>query len=160
MEMSSAPAPLADPTLFLLGRMRTIERAAHREMLARLHANGYRYLRLPHIAFLAHMTHEGRRLTEFAELMQVTKAAASQLVSFLEAKGLVERVPDPTDGRASLIRATPAALPGFKIARQRYAEMEDEWRELLGSRRLNQLVVSLKDLEAWAYSRSARHQDD
>jgi DNA-binding MarR family transcriptional regulator len=139
--------------------MRSIERAAHREMLARLHANGYPYLRLPHVAFLAHMNTEGRRLTEFAELMQVTKAAASQLVSFLEEKGLVERVPDPTDGRASLIRATEASLPGFRVARQRYAEIEDEWRAVLGSPRLQQLAVSLQALEAWAYGRPAADHD-
>lgn len=138
-----------EPEFFLLGRMRSIERAVHREMLDRLVAAGYTYLRLPHIAFLAHMTTEGRRLTEFAELMQVTKPATSQLVSFLEGKGLLERVPDPTDGRASLIRATAAAAVGFRVARNRYAEVEDEWRELLGPHRLAELADTLGQLEQW-----------
>ena len=135
--------------------MRAIERAAHRAMLVQLQANGYPYLRLPHIALLAHVTNEGRRLTEFAELMQVTKSAASQVVTFLVSKGLLERVPDPSDGRASLIRATPASMPGFRIARQRYAEIEDEWTAVLGPRRLAELVRALRELEAWA---SAEHE--
>lgn len=130
--------------------MRGIERAAHRAMLADLQANGYPYLRLPHIALLAHVTTDGRRLTEFAELMQITKPAASQVVSFLVSKGLLERVPDPSDGRASLIRATDKSLPGFRIARQCYARLEDEWAAVLGPRRLAELVRTLRELEAWA----------
>jgi DNA-binding MarR family transcriptional regulator len=129
--------------------MRSIERTVHREMLARLAEVGYPHLRLPHVAFLAHMTTDGRRLTEFAELMQVTKSAASQLVTFLEAKGLVERVADPSDRRASLIRATPAAALGFRAAREVYAEVEQEWSALLGPERLDQLAATLRELEEW-----------
>ena len=49
---------------------------------------------------------EGSRLTDLAEQAQVTKQTASLLVTALEREGLVERVPDPADGRASLIRFT------------------------------------------------------
>lgn len=143
-----------DPRFFLLGRMRAIERAVHRQVLAVLVASGYPNIRIPHITFLAHMTTEGRRLTEFAELMQVTKSAASQVASALEAQGLVERVPDPTDGRASLIRATPAADYGFRIARARIAQIEREWNQVLGERELSALARTLARLEAWAESAS------
>ena len=47
---------------------------------------------------------EGSRLTELADRAQVTKQTASLLVAALEREGLVERVPDPSDGRARLIR--------------------------------------------------------
>jgi len=127
--------------------MRAIERSVHREMLARLGPGGYPAIRIPHIAFLAHMTTDGRRITEFAELMQVTKSAVSQLVTQLERQGLVERVPDPRDGRAALIRATAAADRGFRLARTRLAQMEREWREQLGGRRLEELAAGLRELE-------------
>jgi DNA-binding MarR family transcriptional regulator len=136
----------------LLGRIRAIERGVHRQVLAALVDSGYPSIRIPHITLLAHMTAEGRRLTEFAELMQVTKSAASQVASALEAQGLVERVPDPTDGRASLIRATPAAAYGFRVARARIAEIEREWSELLGERELSALAMTLATLERWAES--------
>ncbi len=42
---------------------------------------------------------EGSRLTELADRAQVTKQTASLLVAALEREGLVERVPDPSDGR-------------------------------------------------------------
>lgn len=50
---------------------------------------------------------EGLRLTDLAERMKVSKASASAMASKLEARGYVERVPDPEDKRASLIRPTP-----------------------------------------------------
>src|SRR5919112_5172516 len=46
----------------------------------------------------------GTRLTELAEQAQVTKQSAGFLVDQLEKAGYVERVPDPTDARARLIR--------------------------------------------------------
>ncbi len=139
--------PSEEPRLNLLGAMRAIERSVHREMLSALAQGGYSRIRMPHIAFLAHMTTEGRRLTEFAELMQVTKSAVSQLVTQLEHQGLVERVPDPNDGRAALIRATPAADRGFGLARSRLAEIEREWQDRLGGHRLGELAESLRELE-------------
>jgi DNA-binding MarR family transcriptional regulator len=82
--------------------------------------------------------------------MQVTKAAASQVASALEAQGLVERVPDPSDGRAALIRATPAAERGFRLARARIAEIEREWDLLVGHTAMSGLRSTLQQLEAWA----------
>jgi hypothetical protein len=105
--MSSRAIQPREPRYFLLGRMRAIERAAHRAMLQAIQEAGYPYIGTPHIALMAHMTPEGLRITEFADLMQVTKSAASQLVTWLERHGLVERVPDPADRRATLVRATP-----------------------------------------------------
>ena len=45
---------------------------------------------------------------------QIAKQTATALVDKLERAGYVERVPDPSDGRARLVRMTPraeAALP-------------------------------------------------
>jgi DNA-binding MarR family transcriptional regulator len=127
--------------------MRAIERAANRAMLDAIQQAGYPYMRMPHVALMAHMTEEGLRITEFADLMQVTKSAASQLVTFLEGHGLVERVPDPSDGRATLVRATPAADAGFRAARHRYAEIEDEWEMAIGRQGLDELAATLGQLE-------------
>ena len=50
---------------------------------------------------------EGLRLTDLAERMGVSKASASAMASKLEARGYLDRTPDPEDKRASLIRPTP-----------------------------------------------------
>jgi DNA-binding MarR family transcriptional regulator len=47
---------------------------------------------------------DGTRLTELAEAAQVTKQTAGFLVDQLERAGYVERVPDPRDAGAKLIR--------------------------------------------------------
>src|SRR3981081_1489545 len=124
--MSRGETQPREPRYFLRGRMRAIERAAHRAMLEAIQEAGYPYMRTPHIALMAQMSPEGLHLPAFADLMQVTKSAASQLVTWLERHGLVERVPDPADRRATLVRATGAADAGFRAARHRYAEIEDE----------------------------------
>ncbi|MFN2520238.1 MAG: MarR family winged helix-turn-helix transcriptional regulator [Candidatus Limnocylindria bacterium] len=132
-----------EPRFALLGHMRSIELAVHREMLRRIRDAGYEGLGIPHVAFMAHMTVEGRRLGEFAELMQVTISAASQLATSLERLGLVERVADSRDGRAVLVRATGRADAGFRAARERLAEIEDEWVKVVGAGGLERLDRTL-----------------
>lgn len=47
-----------------------------------------------------------------AEELQVDKATMSRMVKWLEAQGLVTRVPDPNDGRALLVSITESARAG------------------------------------------------
>ncbi|MEU8195666.1 MarR family transcriptional regulator [Microbispora amethystogenes] len=49
-----------------------------------------------------------KRLTDLAAGEQVTQSAITQMVTKLEREGLVERRPDPSDGRAVLVRVTAA----------------------------------------------------
>jgi DNA-binding MarR family transcriptional regulator len=136
--------------------MRAIERAVHVAMLRRLADAGYHEFRVPHIALLAHMATEGRRLSELAELLQVTKSAVSQLVTQLERAGLLERVADPTDARAALLRATPRAENGFRVARALLADVEREWQGLLRADELTNLSDTLRLLENWSRTRGER----
>ncbi|MEQ4720619.1 MarR family transcriptional regulator [Nonomuraea sp. B19D2] len=57
------------------------------------------------------------RLTDLTKTEQVSQPAITQLVTRLERDGLVERRPDPSDGRAVLIHITEA---GRRIGRSRY----------------------------------------
>jgi DNA-binding MarR family transcriptional regulator len=56
------------------------------------------------------------RLTDLTATEQVTQSAITQLVTRLERDGLVERRPDPSDGRAVLVHLTPKGL-GIVTAR-------------------------------------------
>ncbi|WP_262852668.1 MarR family winged helix-turn-helix transcriptional regulator [Mumia quercus] len=51
----------------------------------------------------------GIRGSDLADAVSVHKSTVSRGIAQLERLGLVERVPDPTDGRARLISLTPVA---------------------------------------------------
>ena len=60
--------------------------------------------RAAHMALFPHIDLErGARVTELAGKLGITKQAVGQLVDDLEEFGIVERVPDPGDGRAKLV---------------------------------------------------------
>lgn len=84
---------------------------------------------------------DGSRLTDLADQAQVTKQTASLLVAALEREGLVERVPDPADGRARLIRLTGKGLAASARARDAVMSVEHSWIEHLGP----ELAESLRE---------------
>jgi DNA-binding MarR family transcriptional regulator len=86
---------------------------------------------------------EGTRLTVLAESAQVTKQTAGFLVDQLEKAGYVERVPDPTDGRARLVRVTEKAKDAVPVANAEMARIEAEWEQHIGKRRMGQLREAL-----------------
>ncbi len=94
----------------------------------------------------ARIAPDGSRVTDLAEQARITKQSAAFLVEQLEAAGYVERVPDPTDGRARLVRLTPRAR---RVAQAADAEVERvlaEWSDHVGDERLHQLHETLRDL--------------
>ena len=92
---------------------------------------------------------DGSRLTDLAEQAQVTKQTASLLVTALEREGLVERVPDPADGRASLIRFTRKGQAASQQAREVVIGVEQEWNDHLGpelAECLHEALTKLRDI--------------
>ena len=89
---------------------------------------------------------EGTRLSVLADRAQIAKQTATALVDKLEHAGYVERVPDPTDGRARLVRMTPRAQVIIPIARAEEARIEAEWEAHLGVERMQQLRSALESL--------------
>jgi DNA-binding MarR family transcriptional regulator len=68
-------------------------------------------LSMPQIYILMYLYHEGEtRISDIAGLMDVGKAAASQLVERMVQQGLVQRVEDKGDRRARNIRLLPKSL--------------------------------------------------
>lgn len=94
----------------------------------------------------ARIAPDGSRVSELALQARVTKQSAAFLVEQLEAAGYVERVPDPTDRRARLVRLTARAR---RVARAANAEVERvlaEWADHVGEERLRQVYETLRDL--------------
>lgn len=89
---------------------------------------------------------DGTRLSVLAERAQIAKQTATALVDKLERAGYVERVADPTDGRARLVRMTARAKSVIPYARAEEERIEEEWRAHLGAERMQQLREALTDL--------------
>jgi DNA-binding MarR family transcriptional regulator len=91
---------------------------------------------------------DGSRLTALAERAQVTKQTAGFLVDQLERAGYVERVPDPTDARARLVKVAPRGATAIADTIGVIAEIEAEWEAHLGRRRWTELRAALDELVA------------
>lgn len=88
----------------------------------------------------------GSRLTTLAEQAQITKQSAGFLVDQLARAGYVERVPDPSDARARLIRIAPRGARAVPLAAAAVAEAEAAWTAHLGADRVARLREILTDL--------------
>ncbi len=116
------------------------------ELNARLRERGYPDVRLAHSALFAHIDLEGTRSSELAERAGMTKQGMGQLVMDLEKKGYVQRVEDPEDGRAKLVRLTKKGRRHVRDAREIIGEIEEAYGLRLGDGRLETLRAILKDL--------------
>jgi DNA-binding MarR family transcriptional regulator len=107
---------------------------------------GFGDIRPAHGALAQHIKDRGSRVTELAQLAQVTKPTVVYLVNELERLGYVERIPDPADGRAKLVRLTERGGKAQDAARELVAQIEQDWRRALGRRDFASLRALLERL--------------
>src|SRR5438105_6839940 len=100
----------------------------------------------------------GLRATELAERARVTKQSMGALIDHLEAHGYVERVSDPNDGRARLIRLTDRGWDFVTAVRRLVGQVEAEWADLVGAELVDQLRGLLAELAEALGARAARAQ--
>lgn len=89
---------------------------------------------------------DGTRVSDLADQARITKQSAASLVEQLETAGYVERVPDPSDGRARLVRLTERATPVVRAADAEVRQVLTEWAHHVGEERLRQMHRTLRDL--------------
>ena len=94
----------------------------------------------------ARIQETGTRLTDLAEMAQVSKQTAQFLVDQLEKGGYVERIPDPTDARARLIQIADRGRAARDVASRTERKIEAEWRAHLGADQMSSLRQSMLKL--------------
>ena len=113
-----------------------------------LAAAGFDDLRPAYLAVFQHLDAEGSRLTDLAHRAQVTKQSMGALVDSLEQWGYVERIPDPRDGRARIVRRTERGWAVERTARASIRALEDEWTQRVGTERMRQCRAVLEEIVA------------
>ena len=118
------------------------------ELAKRVEAAGFTDIRPGHGCVFGTIDPEGSRLTDLAERANMTKQSVGEATSDLEQRGYVERVPDPDDGRAKIIRLTKRGREAQAIGRRLIAEVEREWAERFGEERVAALREALEAITA------------
>jgi DNA-binding MarR family transcriptional regulator len=113
-------------------------------------AAGFADIRLAHLPALQALTRRpaGLRATDLAAEARITKQSMGYLVDSLEAGGYVERVPDPSDGRAKVVRLTTKGRAAVRAIRGAVRQAEADWAARIGADRVAQLRAILEDLAA------------
>ena len=113
---------------------------------------GHGGLTTAHTLLFANLDETGTRIVALAERMGTTKQFTGRLVHQLAGRGYVVTEPDPTDRRATIVRATPAGLRFFADACAAKTEIEDQFRAVVGADQIELLMGTLEKLAA-AFSR-------
>jgi DNA-binding MarR family transcriptional regulator len=143
----------------LPGLLQLVHDVFERELYPRLAAAGYGDLRPGHGCVFGTITAEGERLTVLAERAQLTKQAVGEVVSELEGRGYVERVPDPDDRRAKIIRLTERGEAAWTLGHSLLGDIRRRWEERYGKDRVDTMVDLLHEVvadELWGASVPAR----
>ena len=124
-------------------------RLLNEQAIARIEVpEGLPRLRAAHTSLFPHIDHGGTRLTELARRLGISKQAVGQLVDELEQMGMLERIADPSDGRAKLIKFSNAPGRSLLDGMAALQSFEVELGEAIGSERMEALHDGLSALLA------------
>lgn len=120
------------------------------ELARRVAETPYGDIRPGHGCVFGNIDPEGSRLTDLAERAKMTKQSVGEVTTDLEQRGYLERVPDPNDGRAKIIRLTERGRAAQALGRELIDEIEHEWAERFGAERVAALRDALEVITAEA----------
>lgn len=118
------------------------------ELARRVAETSYGDVRPSHGCVFGTIDPDGSRLTDLAERACMTKQSVGEVASDLEARGYVERVPDPSDGRAKIIRLTQRGRAAQALGLGLIDDIEREWAERFGADRIAALRDALEAIAA------------
>ena len=127
----------------LLGRLL---RSFREDLNRRAQERGYDDVREAHLQVFGAIDWTGTRLTDLAARANMTLPAMSELVDDLQRLGYLERVPDPGDRRAKLIRPTRRGRRLLVEALRAVREIEEGYARVVGQERYATVVSSLQAL--------------
>lgn len=121
--------------------------ALNGQVVPRLVERGFPDVRPAHNAVFQYLDAAGTTVSALAERAEMTKQAMAELVGHLEDGGYVDRVPDPSDRRAKLVRPTAKGRRVHAVVRELVPEMEQRLVDTLGATRVRQLRRDLGTIQ-------------
>jgi DNA-binding MarR family transcriptional regulator len=116
-------------------------------LFAGLRADGSA-MRTAHAQVFEVLDADGTRLSLLADRANMSHQAMSELVAELVGHGYLERIADPSDGRAKLIRPTAEGAAELARAGDYLGEIRSRWQSRLDGVTVEQIVDGLTALIA------------
>lgn len=126
--------------------LRVVWQSVWKEIFAGVVASGYEDVSPAHAQLFRYPGLDGQRPTEVADQLQITKQSVNDLLGQLEHRGYLTREPDPTDGRARVVRLTTKGRRLQTTIHGQARRAEQRIADRLGPRRFAQLQHALEDL--------------
>ena len=137
----------ADLTERVADAMQSVSRAYVAALVDALGKEGLTGLTPATVSLLARITAAGSQTVDLARQTRRTKQATGKLVAELEFQEFVERVPDPKDGRAQLVRLTTKGQEALTVGATVKANLAQRAMTILGAETMERLYEDLARLE-------------
>ncbi|QPC94608.1 MarR family winged helix-turn-helix transcriptional regulator [Mesorhizobium sp. INR15] len=128
-------------------RLWQASRAWQAEFTAAMRAAGHGWFTEARAGLMGHIPRGGMRQSALIERSAISKQAVQQLLDGLEADGVVERLPDPRDGRGKLVRYTSKGLDALRDGDKIKLGIEQAYAARLGPGRFTALMDALRTLD-------------
>src|SRR3954452_8298737 len=125
--MRAIAVPRRERRVTLIALFRHTAQRMVAELVQALHDAGYTDISATHQAVFENLDPDGTRLTVLAARAGITHQSMGELVGELERRGYVERVADPSDGRARIVRLTGRGRQVVRVAVEAIAQIEARW---------------------------------
>jgi DNA-binding MarR family transcriptional regulator len=116
------------------------------EFDAAMAARGHSWMAEARGAVVGQLRPGGRSQSALPAALGISKQAVQQLVDELVADGIVERVPDPEDGRGKIVRLLPKGIKAIADGNAVKLEIEARYRAEVGADRFAVLNATLDAL--------------
>jgi DNA-binding MarR family transcriptional regulator len=124
-------------------RMNEAVRIFEGRIIQLLREEGHDELTVAHINLTRSLDAEGTRLVDLARRAAMTKQSMSELVDQVERTGLIEKRPDPSDGRAKLVCFTRKGAAWLEAFHRSLNIAESEMRQRLGDTMVTLMIEQL-----------------
>ncbi len=140
----------------ILNQMYWIYQSGRLGALKRLSKKGHSKLSLAHALLISSVDPQGTRIGVLAARTNKTKQFTGRLVQELEKRGYLVAVPDPSDGRAAIVRATAKGVQFMADTVEFKREFEAMLTAAIGEKRMQALTKTVDDLADFLQARGEK----